>query len=203
MTAQLIIYLDTEGNPHCELPGRNGMRQTVALPCDFAFRNPEIMATLRVEDKIERAANAKVAEANRIADEKRQAESARIAQLTNAEIAAKRAAAWQAAYDSATPEKQAIMMAKKVAAKAHQDELNAARAKGLWQGIASPHGIKLANRVIDKKRRPNKRISTSNGGTYNPRTEKRYDSNGKRIRELGERFTKRDTTGGKVIDIKL
>jgi hypothetical protein len=72
-------------------------------------------------------------------------------------------------------------------------------------GVAHDHSITLANRVIDKSRRPNRRIKLATGVYYNPSTEKRFDSNGKLIRDTNGRkpSLKGNAANGHVVDIKL
>lgn len=54
MPAQIVIFLDSVGNFHAEMPGRNGARRKIDLPLDFAQRNPELVAELVAEHEVER-----------------------------------------------------------------------------------------------------------------------------------------------------
>lgn len=63
MIAQISIYLSPTGELRAEAPGRNGSRQRIDLPFDFAQRNPELITELQLQRDEERArAQAKLRE---------------------------------------------------------------------------------------------------------------------------------------------
>lgn len=186
MTAQLILYLDTSGEIHAELPGLNGARRKIELPDDLTT-DPFLLSILHEEQRRQTKTIEDASAAHAKIEAERKARSAN----HNEEIARQHEAKWAEEYRNATPERQAEMKAKR-------DEI----AKKIWENTSRTLGVPLANRVIpDKNRRPNRRYVTKDGGTYNPRTEKKFDINGKRVRQAVDRFKKLDTTGGTVIDI--
>lgn len=214
MPAQATIHLDTDGNVHCEMPGRNGMRQKIYLPPDFASRNPELMSVLLGEKlyQDEQAAKERVIAAQVAEARAKQAaeEQAQLVRRLEKEVAeGKRrtttsAAEWQAKYNAASVEVKAEMDRIKDAAIAKQNELDEARAKSLWLGVASDHSIKLANKVItDRKRRPNRRIELGNGQTHNPRTGKTFDKNGREIGSVKSAIKTKKVDMSLAVDITL
>jgi|SRR5215469_1959742 len=184
---QLILFLDTSGIPHAEFPGRNGARpEKLDLGPDWPMRNPELMQALQNRAVEQRLEAEKIARFNAINEAAREAESKKYETPTNAEIAAKRMADWQAKFEAADPATQFKMAITASEARDKQAKLESERSKQLYQGLASKHDIPTANKVIPQNRRPNKRLSLKGGGSYNGRTEKQYDSKGKLIKPAGK-----------------
>jgi|SRR5215471_4489968 len=197
MTPQLIVFLDAAGIPHVEIPGTNGMRVKVELGEYWTTRNPEIMQALQnlaVEQSLK---SKQLADAKRKVEEQRKLEDAAREAKSNEDIAREKMADWQRRYDAATPEVREGM-------EKQRDRIiegNRNRAKDIWMGLATDHDIVLANRAIDKTRRPKRRIGLANGNTYNPSTEKTFDKNGKEINKRRDMF--KGSANGKVVKITL
>jgi len=179
MTAQIIVFLDSQGVPHAELPGINGAaRRQVELGPFWTDRNPEIMQTLQAEAQEQEIRNKRLGQLARERKIQAENEAAERERRSNESIAREKMADWQRRYDSATPEVRAGM-------ERQRDriiEANRNRAKDIWMGLATDHDVALANKAInDRSRRPNKRVSIAGGRSYNPATEKTFDKNGKQI----------------------
>lgn len=204
MTAQATIFLDTLGNPHCELPGINGARRTLELPSDFAARNPELMAELQSQQaEIELAQRRKNATDLIARTDQRIKPVDLPAYITSAEqnkIRMEQAElAWKLKYESATACEKMTMDFKKALADERSNRIKKIRTHDLYIENLKRHGIQIANRVVpDKQRRPSRKVNLGNGRTYNPKTDKITDPN---ERKRTQRF--KGSANGQVVKITL
>lgn len=156
MNAQLIIFLDKQGNFHAEMPGQNGARVKVYLGENFRERNPEIAVALTEKQADLDALTARITLAKKADYIDPQIERDR----KNAELREENLAKRQAWLDSLPRDRRELEEAKLEKARLRALEESNARARGLYHYVASAHDIHLAARVItDPSRRPKRKIA--------------------------------------------
>jgi len=170
---QIILFLDTNGQPHAESVGRNGSRVKVELSSDFLSQNPELHSEfLRQQDEI-KAQGEELKRASDLAKSRRPLveDSAALAR----KVYLAKEARWTSWIDSLPLDEQLRQLAKREEIQIKRREEADAQARTIWFKVAQDHSIELADRVIsDPTRRPNRRVlvKVNAGGakvTYNPR----------------------------------
>lgn len=155
-SAQIVFSLDPSGVLIAEMPGINGaVRRKIDLPADFLTRNPELHALmtdeiLRLREVRKAAALAKKADYidPRVAREQR-----------NAEIAKEKEKQWLTWLDTLPKDRRELEIKKRDERIERSRNAIDARARDIWNDVASNHDIALANKVIpDPNRRPRRKV---------------------------------------------
>lgn len=179
MTAQIIVFLDTDGNIHCETPGRNGARSKLDLPSDFAARNPELVNELRTQAAEQEALRKRLNDAKVIREWQDrldlEAQNNRYVPTHEAELLAlrKQQADWDAKYASATACERMNMDFRKTLADEKSGRIAKIRKHDLYVTVLKKHGRRIADKVIPTASDRPKWAKTENSNDSNGRPPKR------------------------------
>lgn len=174
-SAQLILAWDSAGNIICEAPGRGNAPRVKVEGLTFDMLPAPIKAALVAQrDEIRaRQEQFKRDRGDLIAPRASQRPSIEVERhKKNQEIYLEKMRRWQEWIDALPEEERAVQLAKKERAEERRRELETQRAKDIWQGVATSHGVPLANKVIpDPKRRG--RLAAKVNGAAAPKTVRR------------------------------